>query len=68
MHYHYFTIEQRNALAELMRERAAEPGMDAALERIHTAEFGVCESCQGDIPFVQLQANPLLTRCDRCLA
>ena len=68
MHYHYFTIEQRNALAELMHERATEPGMQAALERIHTPEFGVCESCQGDIPFVQLQANPQLTRCDRCLA
>ena len=68
VHYHYFTIEQRNALAELMRARAAEPGMTAALERVHTPGFGVCESCQADIPFVQLQANPRLTRCERCLA
>ena len=68
MHYHYFTIEQRNVLAELMRARAAEPGMAAALERIHTPEFGVCETCEGDIPFVELQVNPRLRRCARCLA
>ena len=68
MHYHYFTIEQRNVLAELMRLRATEPGMDAALERIHTPEFGVCESCEGDISFVELQANPRLRRCARCLS
>lgn len=67
MHYHYFTIEQRNALAELMRARAAEPGMDAALQRIHAPEFGVCESCEADIPFVELRANPRLRRCARCL-
>ena len=68
MHYHYFTIEQRSGLAQLMNARIAEPGMDTALRRLHTPEFGVCESCGADIPFVQLQANPLLTRCARCLA
>jgi RNA polymerase-binding transcription factor DksA len=68
MHYHYFTIEQRSVLAELMRERSAEPGMEAALKRVHTPGFGVCESCEADIPFAQLRANPLLTRCPRCQA
>jgi len=68
MHYHYFTIEQRNALAELIRARMAEPGMEAVLERLHTPEFGVCESCAVDIPFARLQANPRLRRCARCLA
>lgn len=68
MHYHYFTIEQRNALTKLMRERSAEPGMEAALKRFHTAEFGVCESCEEDIPFAQLRDNPQLRRCARCLA
>jgi len=67
MHYHYFTIEQRDVLAELMRARLAEPGMETALERLHTPVFGVCESCEADIPFVQLQANPRLKRCARCL-
>ena len=68
MHYHYFTIEQRSVLAELMRARSAEPGMESALKRLHTPEFGVCESCGADIPFAQLRANPLLTRCPRCQA
>ena len=68
MHYHYFTIEQRNTLAELIRARLAEPGMAAVLERLHTPEFGVCESCEADIPFARLQANPRLRRCVRCLA
>ena len=68
MHYHYFTIEQRNTLAELMRARAAEPGMATALDRLHTPEYGVCESCGGDIPYVQLAGNPRLRRCASCLA
>ena len=68
MHYHYFTIEQRDVLTQLMRERSAEPGMEAARKRFHTAEYGVCESCEADIPFAGLRANPLLTRCPRCLA
>ena len=66
MHYHYFTIEQRDVLTELMRTRSAEPGMEAALKRFHTPEFGVCESCEADISFAQLRANPRLTRCARC--
>jgi RNA polymerase-binding transcription factor DksA len=67
MHYHYFTLEQREALSDLMHSRMAEPGMAAALQRLHAPEFGVCESCGGDIPFVGLIANPRLRRCRRCL-
>jgi len=67
MHYHYLTLEQRNALSELMHSRVAEPGMAAALQRLHAPEFGVCESCAADIPFVALMANPRLLRCRRCL-
>ena len=68
MHYHYFPIEQRNALEQRVRARMAEPGMETVLERLHTPEFGVCESCEADIPFAQLQANPRLRRCVRCRA
>lgn len=68
MHYHYFTIEQREALAQLMHARMAEPGMETALRRLHAPEFGVCETCGDDIPFVQLRANPRLTHCARCAA
>jgi RNA polymerase-binding transcription factor len=66
MHYAYFTIEQRETLEHAMRERLAEPGMELALERLHTPEFGVCESCGADIAFAALRGNPTLKRCARC--
>lgn len=66
MRYHYFTLEQRNALSDVIRSRAAEPGMVAAYFRMRMPEFGVCEACGADIPFVQLMSNPLLRRCARC--
>jgi RNA polymerase-binding transcription factor DksA len=68
MHYHYFTLEQRSSLESAMRARLAEPGMGGALERLHTPQFGVCESCGADIPFILLAANPALTRCAACQA
>jgi RNA polymerase-binding transcription factor DksA len=67
MHYHYFTLEQRDELAEAIRARIDEPGMNAALERLHAPDYGVCESCGGDIPFARLMHNPRLHRCCRCL-
>jgi DnaK suppressor protein len=66
MHYHYFTIEQRQALARAIGSRIDEPGMSAALERLHAPDYGVCESCGRDIAFVQLMANPRLRRCASC--
>ena len=46
----------------------AEPGMAAALERLHMPDYGVCESCGDDITFIGLMTNPRLRRCRRCLA
>lgn len=66
MHYHYFTIEQREALAQAMRARLAEPGMARALQRLHTPDFGVCEACGADIAFVRLEHEPRLVRCPTC--
>jgi len=66
MHYHYFTIEQRSELERAMRARLADPAMRAALGRLHTPEFGVCERCGGDIAFARLAANPALIRCAKC--
>jgi RNA polymerase-binding transcription factor DksA len=66
MHYHYFTLEQRHALERAIRQRMAEPGMERVLESLRTPEFGVCEACGGDIPFVKLIGNPALKRCPDC--
>ena len=66
MHYHYFTLEQRRALEDAIRSRLAEPGMRDALQRLRTPQFGVCESCGGDIPYAKLTGDPGLTRCLSC--
>jgi RNA polymerase-binding transcription factor DksA len=66
MHYHYFTLEQRNALEDTIRSRLTEPGMKIALARLHRAEYGICGACGGDIPFVRLAADPTIKRCGRC--
>jgi RNA polymerase-binding transcription factor DksA len=69
MHYHYFTLEQREALEGLIRASlAGRPGMDDALKRLHSPAFGVCEACGGDIPYRKLAADPLAARCPACRA
>jgi len=65
-HYHYLTIEQRERLQAIMQARLAEIG--AGLARLHTPDYGVCEKCGGDIPYVRLEADPLAVRCAGCNA
>jgi len=61
MHYHYFTLEQRNVLERLMS------GLSQAQRNVlHSPDYGVCESCGADIPFVRLMTDPLLRRCPAC--
>jgi RNA polymerase-binding transcription factor DksA len=62
MHYHYFTLEQRNVLERLMSSLP-----QAERNALHSPEYGVCESCGADIPFVRLMADPLLRRCPACV-
>ena len=67
MHYHYFTIEQRQALEQLIRaSMAGRPEMKPTLERLHSPEFGVCEACGTDIAYASLTADPLARRCPGC--
>ena len=65
MHYHYFTLEQREALERLIR---AQPGTAGLLQRLHTAEYGVCQSCGADIPYVRLLDSPAAVLCTACRA
>lgn len=58
MHYHYFTIEQRETLAQILPE--------AQRKVVHAPDYGICEVCGGDIPFVKLLAEPLRRRCPAC--
>jgi RNA polymerase-binding transcription factor DksA len=69
MHYHYFTIEQRETLSRVMQGRLSDYGdksLDSALARLRSPDYGVCEVCEGDVPFVRLLDDPLARRCGRC--
>lgn len=37
-----------------------------ALKRLHEGEYGVCESCGGEIEFGRLKAMPFVTLCITC--
>ena len=66
MHYHYFTLEQRDKLAR--RIGAAGRGSEELLKRLHSADYGVCQSCGGDIPYRRLLEVPGEVRCAACAA
>lgn len=66
MHYHYFTLEQRASLEREMRSSLMDPELGTALERLHSADYGVCEACGADIAFRRLQMDPLARRCPNC--
>ena len=48
------------------RERKLIKKIDQALERIANGEFGICESCGGEIHPKRLQARPVTTLCIEC--
>ncbi|MDQ7010498.1 MAG: RNA polymerase-binding protein DksA [Mariprofundaceae bacterium] len=48
------------------RERKLIKKIDQALLRIKDGEFGICESCGGDISIKRLQARPVTTLCIDC--
>lgn len=68
MHYHYFTLEQRSALEQSLREHLAGQALRGALEQLHAPDYGVCERCGADIPFTRLAVEPMLRRCAACAA
>ena len=37
-----------------------------AIERISSSDYGICESCQEQIPLKRLRAVPFTTRCRNC--
>jgi RNA polymerase-binding transcription factor DksA len=69
VHYRYLTIEQRERISRviqtLMQDERPE-GAGSALARLRSPDYGVCEVCEGDVPFVRLLDDPLARRCRRC--
>ncbi len=66
MHYRYLTIEQRERIAQLMRDRVPPSALAQALERLHTPDYGVCIECGRDIGYVRLEADPDALHCQAC--
>lgn len=68
-HYRYFTLEQRDHLEQAIRDQVAAPAeLARALERLHEPDYGICEACGADIPYVQMIEAPAATRCLSCRA
>jgi len=63
VHYHYFTLEQRDALERLICDQG---GSADLLRRLHSPEYGVCESCGADIPYTSLMESPAARYCANC--
>jgi DnaK suppressor protein len=53
-------------VADLERATRQLRSVDAALDRLHEPDFGVCEDCYAEIPYARLSANPVATRCVAC--
>lgn len=66
MHYHYFTIEQRQSLERQIRTYLMGPALENALGRLRSPDYGICAGCGADIPFRRLIASPLERRCPNC--
>jgi DnaK suppressor protein len=48
------------------RDRKLVGKLRKALDRIHSGEYGVCESCGGPISYRRLVARPVATQCIDC--
>ena len=59
-------LESALEIAALEREGRELRAMEAALERLHTPDYGVCAECGKDIPYVRLEVRPEATRCVGC--
>ncbi len=48
------------------RERKLLKKIDDALNRLAANTYGICERCEGDIPYKRLKARPVTTLCIAC--
>ncbi len=60
------TIERERDLALLASHLATVAEIDEALDKIDAGSYGVCESCQLEIPRIRLRALPYAKLCVKC--
>jgi RNA polymerase-binding transcription factor DksA len=69
VHYRYFTLEQRDSLERAMRAQIGRaPELASALERLRQPDYGTCDVCGTEMPYVQLIELPGAVRCPACRA
>jgi DnaK suppressor protein len=59
-------VDQNFSMRIRERERKLLKKIDEALERMNVATYGICERCDGDIPYKRLKARPVTTLCIEC--
>ena len=61
-------LESALDVAALERDVRELRAVEAAAERLHTPDYGLCADCGAEIPYVRLDVNPAATRCVACQA
>ena len=59
-------LESALDIAALERDVRELRAVQAAAERLHTPDYGLCADCGAEIPYVRLDVNPVATRCVGC--
>jgi DnaK suppressor protein len=53
-------------IAHVARDAEELAGLDEALERVASGDYGACIDCGEDIAVARLSANPAAARCCEC--
>jgi RNA polymerase-binding transcription factor DksA len=61
VHYRYLTLEQRETLGRMLRSHHPDE-----LPRLSTPDYGVCQACGADIPYIRLVEFPAARHCAAC--
>jgi len=59
-------VDQNFSMRIRDRERKLLKKIDEALDRMSGGTYGICERCDGDIPYKRLKARPVTTLCIEC--
>ena len=59
-------VDQNFSMRIRDRERKLLKKIDEALDRMNDSTYGICEACEGEIPYKRLKARPVTTLCIEC--
>lgn len=60
------SLQMQESRAMLRQARQHLDEVDAALRRVESGDYGVCENCGRDIPLARLEARPFARYCVDC--